>query len=241
MRDALIVFARRPEAGRVKTRLSPPLSAEQAAALYAAMLDDVLEVSAEAARIHDLEMWLAVTPADAVVEMSCRAPEGLRVLPQQGRDLSERMSRALEAAVARGAPRILLRGSDSPTLDATCIGEALQALVDHDLVACPDRDGGYALIGLRGAAPGIFAHPMGTERVLRDSLDAARGLGLRSHLLAGGFDIDRIEDLRWLAEARSAGRATGCPRTLDFLDANALWELAGLASPGVRASGRQAC
>ena len=240
MRDALIVFARRPEAGRVKTRLSPPLSPEQAAGLYAAMLDDVLEVSAEAARIHDLEMWLAVTPAGAVAEMSRRCPAGFQVFPQQGRDLSERMSRALEAAVARGAPRILLRGSDSPSLEATRIGEALRGLVDHDVVASPDRDGGYALIGLRGAAPGIFDHPMGTERVLRDTLDAARRLGLSSDLLAGGFDIDRIEDLRWLAAARSAGRATGCPRTLDFLDANALWELAGLDSPGLRASGRPA-
>ncbi|MGE4650540.1 MAG: TIGR04282 family arsenosugar biosynthesis glycosyltransferase [Myxococcota bacterium] len=240
MRGALIVFARRPEPGRVKTRLSPPLSPEQAAELYGAMLDDVLEVSAEAARIHELELWLVVTPAGAVAELSRRCPAGFQVFPQQGRDLSERMSRALAMAVARGVPRILLRGSDSPGLEATCIGEALQALGEHDVVACPDRDGGYALIGLRGEVPGIFAHPMGTERVLRDTLEAAGRLGLRSHLLPGGFDIDRIEDLRWLAAARSAGRATGCPRTLRYLDANSLWKLAGDASPEAPPGGDRA-
>ena len=223
MRDALIVFARRPEAGRVKTRLSPPLSAEQAAALYAAMLDDVLEVSAEAARIHDLEMWLAVTPADAVVEMSCRAPEGLRVLPQQGRDLPERMSRALEAAVTRGAPRILLRGSDSPVLDGEKFGEALRILDEAALVVCPDLDGGYNMVGLRRPALGLFDHPMSTGSVADDTVANARRLGWRCHELAPGFDLDTVEDLSRLRALPRELATACCPRTVGLLDEQGWW------------------
>lgn len=240
MRDALIVFARLPRPGQVKTRLCPPLSSEQAAALYAAMLDDVLEVTAEAARRYDLDAVLEVTPERGVSELRERCPAGFRVLPQRGRDLSERMRRALAAATARGAQRVLLRGSDSPALPAERIGEALEALVDHELVVSPDRDGGYALIGLRGSAPDLFSHPMSTPHVLRDTLEQARRAGLRSHLLKAGFDIDRVADLRWLDEARAAGRASACPRTLRYLDEHALWQLAHRPSSGVLAEGRSA-
>lgn len=240
MRDALIVFAKQPRAGQVKTRLCPPLSPGQAAAFYAAMLDDVLEVSAEAAHRYDLEAVLEVTPESAVPEMRRRCPEGFRVLPQRGRDLSERMSRGLTAASARGAQRVLLRGSDSPALSAARIGEALLALSAHELVLCPDRDGGYALIGLRGVAPDLFSHPMSTAHVLRDTLERARRAGLRSCLLEEGFDVDRIADLRWLAEARTAGRLSGCPRTLRYLDEHALWELARDPSPEALARWRAA-
>ena len=226
MGDALIVFAKLPRAGQVKTRLCPPLSPHQAADFYAAMLDDVLEASADAARRYGLEARLEVTPESGVAELRARCPADFRVFPQRGRDLSERMTRALTAAAADGAERILLRGSDSPALPAHRIREALSALVDHDLVVCPDRDGGYALIGVRGSVPDLFSHPMSTPHVLRDTLERARRAGLHCHLLEQGFDIDRVEDLRWLAEARDAGHAGGCPRTLRYLDAHALWELA---------------
>ena len=92
-----------------------------------------------------------------------------------------------------------------------------------DLVIRPDRDGGYSLVALRRPAPGLFAHPMGTSSVLRDTLACAGSLGLRVHLLDAGFDLDRIEDLRWLAEARARERALPCPRTLAYLDERDLW------------------
>ena len=130
------------------------------------------------------------------------------------------------AAVAMfpgGGSPVLLRGSDSPTLDPSLIAEAVAALRECDLVICPDRDGGYNLVGLRGPAPTLFAHPMSTSTVLRDTLSRARALGLRSRLLETRFDLDRIEDLRWLAEARRRARALHCPRTLAFLDGRDLW------------------
>jgi glycosyltransferase A (GT-A) superfamily protein (DUF2064 family) len=137
------------------------------------------------------------------------------------------MQWAVEEAAAGGSAPVLLRGSDSPTLDTALIAEAVGALDQADLVICPDRDGGYNLVGLRRPAPGLFAHPMSTSSVLRDTLACAESLGLRAHLLDPGFDLDRIEDLRWLAAARSGARALPCPRTLAYLDARGLWRFVG--------------
>lgn len=221
-RGCLIVFARQPQPGRVKTRLTPPLSPEQAAALYAAMLHDVLEASADFARRFALDAALAVTPPEACAELARRAPTAFRVVAQRGPDLGARMESAVEDAAAAGATRILLRGSDSPALDAGPIASALAALESHDLALSPDRDGGYGLVALRRPAPGLFAHPMGTQTVLADTAQRARARGLRVALLEPGFDIDTVEDLRLLAEVRPRVAAL-CPRTLAYLDAQRLW------------------
>ena len=221
-RGVLIVFARRPEPGRVKTRLTPPLAPEQAAALYAAMLDDALEASAAFARRFALDAVLAVTPPEACAELARRCPPAFRVVAQRGPDLGARMEAAVADAAAEGAAPILLRGSDSPALDADQVGAALAALGEHDVALCPDRDGGYGLVALRHPAAGLFTHPMGTQSALADTVARARELGLRVGLLEPGFDIDTVEDLRLLAAVRRRVAAL-CPRTLAYLDAQRLW------------------
>jgi glycosyltransferase A (GT-A) superfamily protein (DUF2064 family) len=132
------------------------------------------------------------------------------------------MEHALARELAAGRP-VLLRGSDSPTLDAAALAAALGALAVSDLVLCPDRDGGYNLVGLRKPAPGLFDHPMSTASVLDDTLARARRLGLSHTLLPAGFDLDTAADLALLAEARRAGAGSLCPRTLAFLDEAGLW------------------
>jgi glycosyltransferase A (GT-A) superfamily protein (DUF2064 family) len=167
--------------------------------------------------------------------MAARCPDAFRVVEQRGADLAARMEWALQQAADRGARPILLRGSDSPTLDAELVASALDALHSHDLVVCPDRDGGYSLIGLAGAAPGLFSHPMSTRDVLEDTLAGARSRGWRSHVLPARFDLDRFDDLRWLAEARSETVASLCPRTLAYLDDRDLWPLASRAESAATA------
>jgi rSAM/selenodomain-associated transferase 1 len=217
--------------------MSPPLTPEQAAEFYIAMLQDVLEASSVAAESHGLEPVLAVDPASAASDLSRMCPPGFRVVAQRGADLSERMAWAVAQAAASGASRILLRGSDSPTLDAEGIGCALEALGEHDLVVCPDRDGGYNLIGLRGSTPGLFDHAMSTATVLDDTLANAERAGLRAHVLPPGFDLDTVEDLRWLADAIALGDAMSCRRTVEYADMHDLWRLvpatgsAALADP----------
>jgi rSAM/selenodomain-associated transferase 1 len=216
---ALVVFAKRPEPGQVKTRLCPPFRPDQAAAFYAAMFADVLETSTAAAARLGLETVLAIHPPGAIGE----APSGWRAEPQQGPDLGARMEHALSHEHDAGRTPVLLRGSDSPTLGQATLACALEALTHHDLVICPDRDGGYNLVGTRRPAPGLFTHPMSTGTELEDTLARAKQAGLTATLLAPGFDIDTVEDLKLLADARSRAETEDCPRTLRWLDENGMW------------------
>ena len=221
VRGSIVVFAKAPRPGLVKTRMSPPLSPNQAADLYQNLLDDVLAATAEFSKRLDLEPIVAVYPPSACAEISSRVSPDFCVVSQRGRDLAERMAWAASEAAAGGAHRILLRGSDSPILDGETVATALERLEDHDLVICPDSDGGYNLLGLRRPAAGLFDHAMSTQSVLEDTLANASHLGLRSHLLPPTFDLDTVEDFAQLAKARA--QTTLCPRTLKYLDENNLW------------------
>jgi rSAM/selenodomain-associated transferase 1 len=219
----IVVFAKAPEVGRVKTRLVPPFSFEQAADFYAAMLADVLAATAGFSRELGLTPVVAVHPWERRSAVLRIAPSQFRVVPQRGVDLAARMTWAVREAAAAGAQRILLRGSDSPTLEREVVREALDGLGELDLVLRPDCGGGYSLVGLRRPAAGLFDHPMSTRSVLEDTLTHAERLGLRTRVAEAGFDIDSAPDICRLADLRRAGIAALCPRTLAYLDDNALW------------------
>ena len=181
----LLVFAKEPRPGFVKTRMTPHLSAEQAAQFYTCLLDDVLEVSFGVAAALGLDVVLAVSPPSGCTQLAERAealcdgsPSSFQVVAQQGRDLSERMAFAVAQAGAAGYPRILLRGSDSPLLDEGHLREVLEALERVWVALTPDQGGGYALIGLRGPVEGLFDHPMSTAQVLDQTFGHARAQGL---------------------------------------------------------------
>lgn len=199
-RAALVVFAKEPRPGNVKTRLVPPLSEQQACDLYAAMLRDVLASTAQLAQKRRLDAWCAVHPPEAVRRVAARlAPRTpLRIVAQRGADLAERMDWAVREAAAGGAQRIVLRGSDSPMLAPEAIERAFDQLERADLVVGPDRDGGYNLIGMRAPARGLFDHAMSTRTVLHDTLANAERLGLRVRSVDAAFDVDTAEDLEHL-------------------------------------------
>lgn len=215
MSGALLVFAKEPRPGLVKTRLCPPLSPAQAADLYACMLGDVLEVSVASAERLGLAPVLLVTPPEACARLAQAAPS-FRVLAQRGPDLGARMEAAVADAAELGHAPLLLRGSDSPTLGEGLLRAALAALGRAELAVSPDPDGGYNLVAVRRPVPGLFSHPMSTQSVLEDTLARARSLGLRSELLEPSFDVDVAADLAGLAR-RGAG-VSGCPRTLAWLE-----------------------
>jgi len=228
-RGSLVVFCKAPRPGRVKTRLTPALSAEEAAALYEVLLDDVLRATADFARELGLVPVATVDPPDARAEIARVAPRGFVVVSQRGANLGRRMAWAAAEAAAAGRLPVLLRGSDSPALDRDLVADALAGLATADLVLSPDRDGGYNLVGLRRPAPGLFDHPMSTKSVLDDTLANARRLGLSAHLLPPSFDIDAVDDLARLAAARSPAVDRLCPRLLAWLDASDLWRRAPTA------------
>ena len=238
-RGWIVVFAKAPIAGRVKTRFSPPFSPAQAAGFYRCLLDDVLEVTSAAAARFDLEAVLCVDPPGETARLAADAPPGFRAIAQASGPLGERMARAAQCGVAAGAPFVLLRGSDSPCLAGACIGSAVEALARSALVASPDRDGGYNLVGVAARSlhgrhlDALFDHPMSTPEVLHDTLANAAKLGMTYELLAPSFDLDRFDDLRLLAAVRHGAASSLCRRTLAFLDEHGLWPAPAPVRAGV--------
>ncbi|MGH0036116.1 MAG: TIGR04282 family arsenosugar biosynthesis glycosyltransferase [Myxococcota bacterium] len=223
MNGSIVVFAKAPRPGAVKTRMCPPLDPDEAAGLYSAMLDDVLEATLHMARSLDLKPVLTVHPPEAQAELAHRAPHSFDIVAQRGRDLSERMAWAIAEAGATGASPILIRGSDSPTLGFQVARAAVAALQEVDAVIAPDVDGGYNLLGLRTPVAGLFDHPMSTESVLDDTLAGAAARGLTTRVLDETFDLDTGEDLALLARRRDRIDVHGCHRTLAYLDDRDLW------------------
>jgi glycosyltransferase A (GT-A) superfamily protein (DUF2064 family) len=129
-----------------------------------------------------------------------------------GASLAERMAELFRFHASEGFDRIVLRGTDSPTLPHARVAEAFAALDHAELVLCPDRDGGYNLIGLRAACDHLFALELSHAGVLSQTLASARALGLRAELLPAHHDVDTFEDLVRLAPELDARRT---PRTLE--------------------------
>jgi len=195
MKSLLIIFAKEPTSGQVKTRLCPPLSLEAAAQLYHAFLTDVLEV---ARRLPRLSLALAYSPESAALFFRGLAPPEAHLFPQTGADLGERMHRAFEWAFAAGFEAVLLRGADTPDLPGEIIleGKAVLESALAQVVLGPSRDGGYYLVGLTRPQPELFQGPAwSTPGVLEETLNWARALSLTVHLLPVWRDIDTFPDL----------------------------------------------
>ena len=196
MTALLIIFAKEPRPGHVKTRLSPPLSPEGAAQLYHSFLQDILE---EMARLPEVGLALAYSPPGAHDFFWDLVPPGTDLFPQEGADLGERMSRAFDRGFAAGFSPVWLRGSDVPDLPGTAVSEAREVLAAGraQVVLGPCPDGGYHLVGLSAPEPRLFRGVAWSgPTVLADTLHRARHLGLEVHLLPPWPDIDTYADLR---------------------------------------------
>lgn len=206
----LALFAKAPVPGRVKTRLCPPLRPVEAAALYEAMLLDILDQHREAR--EDLALWY--TPEGSLGWFRSHVPPVFRLLPQKGGDLGGRMAALFRTHHAEGKGRIVLRGTDSPTLPPERVAQSFELLERADLVISPDRDGGYNLIGLRAPCDPLFDRPLGGANVLEETVKKAEEEGLTLELLPEHYDVDTAEDLDRLARDVSERRT---PRTLHWL------------------------
>ena len=212
---AVAVMARVPGAGPVKSRLHGALSPEQATALYRCFLLDRLDALAGVAGVVPV---VAFTPPEARARMAVLAPAGFRLLPQDGDDLTTRLTRLLAGLLGEGHAAALAMDSDSPTLPMDYVAEAARVLAaaEADVVVGPSDDGGYYLVGVRASHPELFeGMPWSTSAVLAETLARARGLGLAVRLLPAWFDVDTAADLRRLrAELRAGG---GPARTAAFV------------------------
>lgn len=193
MSNALLVIAKRPAPGRTKTRLTPPLSPEQAAALYECFLRDTLDL---ARRLPGVTPAIAYLPAEDRPYFAELAPGFVLVL-QEGAALGERLDNALTHVLAHGFRRVAIMNSDGPTLPLAYLAAAFDALAGPaDVVLGPSDDGGYYLIGLKRPAPRLLREVrMSTPTVLAETLALARELGLRVELLPPWYDVDDAESL----------------------------------------------
>ena len=203
---AVIVFARAPSPGAVKTRLIPVLGAEGAAALHARLAEQALETAC-AASLARVELH-GTPDIDDPFLRSCARQFAAVLVAQTGADLGARMLAAFESVLARH-PRSLLIGSDCPALTVRHLQQADDALRDGaDAVFVPCEDGGYALIGLRRIDARLFDRiPWGSATVMADTRDRLAALGWRWRELETLWDVDRPQDYeRLLASALLVSR-----------------------------------
>ena len=189
MRPALLVIAKAPAPGRVKTRLTPPCTPREAAALAAAALDDTLAAATYAQLPARRVLVLDGEPGDWV-------PDGFEVVPQRGDGLGERLAAAFTDA---GGPAFLV-GMDTPQLTPELLDAGLEALSDHDSAFGAALDGGYWGLGLRRPDPEVFRDvPMSHPRTGLLQCVRLAELGLSTAVLPPLLDVDTIEDARRVA------------------------------------------
>ncbi len=199
-RGRIGIFVKAPLPGKVKTRLCPPLSAEEAAAFYAVSLAETVDRLARGSYAVTL---LVDGDEEWFTGKFPRQPQ----LSQGEGNLGVRMERALCTLLSGGGP-VLLVGSDSPDLPLALLDEAFAALAAADAVAAPARDGGYVLIGLRRPVEGLFQDiPWSTAEVLAVSRERARVLGIGWREVGPWEDVDDLASLRRLV-ARSPDSAS---------------------------------
>ena len=179
----IIIFAKAPVPGEVKTRLIPALGAKGAAELAERMLADTCR-EAVAAAVGPVELCLSGVPRGL--------PAGVALTDQGEGDLGERLWRA----AARAGPPLLLTGTDCPGLDRHRLRMAAEILGGHDALLHPAEDGGYALLGLNKLAPSLFAGmAWSTNTVACDTIARVKALGWSLHVGDTLRDIDEPEDL----------------------------------------------
>jgi rSAM/selenodomain-associated transferase 1 len=207
--NAVVVFMKYPETGKVKTRLGEAVGMEKAAKLYRMCITETLTL----VRNSGVEMrFAAVTPAEKTRAFTDEIlPAGFEAFAQAGGDLGQRMYLAFRHVFARGAARVVIIGSDSPSLPVSYIDEALDALVLHDAVFGPASDGGYYLIGFRSMPSSEIFQGIewSTGRVLQQTLGRANTSGCGFHLLPEWYDVDDSASLKRAVADAPDGRIAG--------------------------------
>lgn len=195
--DHLIVFARVPQLGRVKTRLAKALGDEAALAAHRALLWHAV---AMAGAVAGATRWLSLAGDDMDGECAELAHRHqMRLMHQSDGDLGRRMAAALRHCLEAGAQRVVLMGCDCPPIDASTLCDALRALMTHDTVWGPTEDGGYALVGLRKPADSLFdAIEWSTPRVMEQTRARLQASALSAFELPLLWDVDELADWhRW--------------------------------------------
>lgn len=215
-KDALILLAKAPIPGQVKTRLCPPFTEAGAAALFACLLADTAE---EMARLRRVQRYLFFSPPGSERFFRRDPFSGFETLPQSGGNLGRKMAAAFDTVFARGCARAVLVGGDCPVLSALLVRAAFRELAcSAGAVFGPSEDGGFYLIALPAPVPSLFRGvPWGTGSVLSEVTRRCREAGIPYALLPPGFDVDTADDVTRLARWARSRSFPVCPRTRRWL------------------------
>ncbi len=194
--NVLIVVAKRPAPGQTKTRLSPPLSPSQAAALYECFLRDTLDLVRQ---VPGVKRAIAYLPGGERTYFSHLAPD-FELLQQEGLDLGPRLDNALSHYLQMGYRKAVIMDSDSPNLPASSLISAFAMLEEEaDAVIGPCEDGGYYLIGLKRPCHRLLREVrMSTPDVTANTLNLATEENLQVGMLPSWYDVDDYRSLRRL-------------------------------------------
>ncbi len=219
---ALAVMTKAPQAGRVKTRLVPRLTPEEAAELNKCFLRDTAAAISNAAGADTVCGIAVYTPVGAEAAYTDILPSDFSLLPQRGDKFGERLYLAIEDLFKCGFESVCLIDSDSPTVPAENFAEAVEMLstTEDRVVLGPSDDGGYYLIGMKKPHRHLFEQiEWSTERVLNQTMQRATKIGLEAKLLPTGYDVDDDASLRRLCNELLGEQADDsvAPNTRRFL------------------------
>jgi uncharacterized protein len=217
----LVIMAKAPRPGAVKTRLATSLSPAAVTSFYCCLLDDTLAL---ARSLGDVEVAIMCPDTD-VNELAQVVGSEVSVVAQKGEGLAAGLTSVFAHFEKDHQRGIIAFNSDSPHLPRSVLEDAFETLGAHDVVVGPTYDGGYYLVGAKASHPTLFAGDgMGTSSALERLLSGARALELSVGLVEPFYDIDVADDLgRLAAELRLA--PAKAPRTARWLKE---WELAAV-------------
>jgi rSAM/selenodomain-associated transferase 1 len=208
----LVIMAKAPKVGMVKTRLSPILPSAGVTALYRCLLEDTVAL---AKSLSGVELALMCPESDAD-ELAHLLGDTVQIVTQTGDGLAAALTSVFRHFTATGQ-RVIAFNSDSPHIAASVLNSAFEILTTHDVVVGPTNDGGYYLVGAKAAYPSLFAGDgMGTKSALDRLLIRTKTLELSTGFTERFYDIDVLDDLMQLArELRVAPEKS--PRTAAWL------------------------
>jgi rSAM/selenodomain-associated transferase 1 len=216
--NLLAILVKYPDAGFVKTRLARSIGESRAASLYRLFVEVTME------RTEDSRYGRVVfyAPPEKGKEIALWLGESTERRPQEGNDLGERMHNAFRYAFRRGVGATVIIGTDCPLIDSAVICGAFHRLESHQCVIGPSADGGYYLLGLSSPCEALFREiDWGTDKVLAQTLRAARSLNLSYSLLEERFDVDDLEGLFMLKcalQESPPGRYRGARSLMRFVN-----------------------
>ena len=201
MNRACILFTRVPKPGKTKTRLMPTFTPEACAEIHEAFLEDIYlqtkKISAD--------VFVNYTPEDTKEEALRLWPGAKEAFPQKGKNLGERMQRAMETVLSKGYDRVLLFGSDLPEITEEILETCFESLDEADVVLAPTTDGGYYLVGMKKPADIFNLKAYSHAGVFEDTVLEAQKSGLTVKKGPRLCDIDTPEDVERLLERIKTG------------------------------------